>query len=1352
MAYLGGFLLLVATLSFEVGEWQFLNNTAKLAIVLGVYSIFGGLGLALRNATRLRTVGRTYLGIFALMTPLVCLAVYRFVLQNAHFSGYGMLAVSSFYAAIVYLALGWRTRFITYSYLGWAALLVGALAIIPWLALPWEWATLVLALTTLVMLIPTAYQQRTDLAAIAAPGVQFAVLTTIGAFFGTELQGINLWEVGATMSGSHLPTPPSLAAFALATCALVPLAARWSVLIRHRATRPAPAILTLADWLGVALLTEAVIAVAAWADVDRFGMTYLLAFLAIAEFAITILLRQRVAARRDLRLAIDALGMVLALNAILMAVSNAAPNWSLVTALCAGGLLGLGVALVEDLPAVVLIGGFFCSIAYYTTIGIFYPASAYDTSLAARYPGIAIAGMAFTLGLWLVALALGFFGHARPFAPFTYLVATGNAIYIATLVIVYPNHDVTTQTLILLAFSSAALIAGWREHNPTVGGVALGFFGVLAVIPPTARSADGLVIGATVIVVWLAALGIRRALGRPWLVAPYVIAIWATTLAGFHLALDHNVTTAGWQFLGMPYVAWLLLAAAIPATAMALLEDQPILLAFPALIGLSAVIVTGDHVAPTALTLLLIAVGVGLRQWRGPGWGSAWHVAAAFASLLAVHDLSGRGNGAAYWQAAVLLGFAVITYGIAAQERRWEVSLLAVPYGLAALLLLPDTNIYPLALALGIVAAVIGMALRLRFPRRWTLATYSVAVIASLFASAHVAHGDVGQALLLLTFALLAYGVAAQERRWQISGVALPFIAAAYWFLPQRDGFAPTYVLALGFVIMALALRRRFPREWSLMLYGGALLGSLFASARIMPGEVAQPLALLLFALAAYLVAAQEKEWRLTFIALPYVLATLVLLPNGASFGIDLALTGGTVALGVALRWLFPREWALALYASAVLASLFAIAPSTPFDAAHGETLLLVFAVIAYIVVLIEQQSAAGVIPMLYAAAAIGMQPDAHALLPLALIAAVLALIAGQRGGWRWSWPLYAVAIIAALATVGHSQADSSYAALTFGILAVTTYVVAAVESRPDVVIGAFVIGVLTVATAAAAWQWQPWQAILAFAALSWLYTVMQWLWRALPWLRPRGGAWWQGFIGDAATAEERAHWLDPYVIGALAHRVSGLFLALGTLCVAFTLPDSFMPTAAATEGVVIALVSLAGILALQAMLDDRWHVLRYVAGGALALAATWQLRWLGADNVQAYILVPGSYQLLIGALLPADRRLDATPQVGQLLSLTGSLTLLLPTLAQSFQSDQNWIYAVILAAEAIVITGIGIGTRSRLVMAAGLAFVGLAAIRGGVLAVDSGVPIALVIGFFALLLMGAATWLSLRSHREAVS
>lgn len=135
---------------------------------------------------------------------------------------------------------------------------------------------------------------------------------------------------------------------------------------------------------------------------------------------------------------------------------------------------------------------------------------------------------------------------------------------------------------------------------------------------------------------------------------------------------------------------------------------------------------------------------------------------------------------------------------------------------------------------------------------------------------------------------------------------------------------------------------------------------------------------------------------------------------------------------------------------------------------------------------------------------------------------------------------------------------------------------------------------------------------------------------------------------------------------------------------------------------------------------------------------------------MQALVLAPGTYQLVIGALLPADKRLNSPERLSQGASLVGALLVLVPTLLQSFQTGPDRPYALVLALEALLIAGAGVGTHSRSLVLVGSAFVGLAALRGAILAVQSELPVPVVIALLAILLMGAATWLSLRSRRGA--
>ena len=167
MAYLGGFLLLIATLTFEVSAWSALPDLAKLAGVTLVYLVFGALGVGLRRVATLRTVSRIYLGVFALMTPLEALAVYRFELQAQGFSQAGMVCLASAYAAVIYVALAARTRFATYAYLGWAAALVAVIAIPAWAQAPDGWWLSAMTLAALALLIPHGLGLRRPNGAVA---------------------------------------------------------------------------------------------------------------------------------------------------------------------------------------------------------------------------------------------------------------------------------------------------------------------------------------------------------------------------------------------------------------------------------------------------------------------------------------------------------------------------------------------------------------------------------------------------------------------------------------------------------------------------------------------------------------------------------------------------------------------------------------------------------------------------------------------------------------------------------------------------------------------------------------------------------------------------------------------------------------------------------------------------------------------------------------------------------------------------------------------------------------------------------------------------------------------------------
>ena len=1152
MAYLGGFLLLVATLSFELGGWQALGNQLKLLAVCVVYVVFGALGLAFRRTVRLETVGRAYLAIFALMTPLLALAVYRFALEGNGFPPYGMLCLAAAYAAVVYLLLAWRTGFASYAYLGWTALGVSALAIVLWADAPREWMLPTLMILALLLLAVAATRGFTITATLRAPAEHLGAIASGAAAIGTLALGLTLWRESAeslVATGTH-----SAVAFALAACAQVPVALTWSYIARGhgRAGRESLDVVDWLDWLDwliAASVAQAALGVAAVLGADVGQMTYVLAVLALAEGATAMVVLRTHPERNKLRYLLDGLALALAIVGALITWNAPAPNWPLAVVLGAGTAVALAIAIAERQPGWILVAGGALSLAYHAVLVAVLPASPGGGYFLFDPTGVMPAYLTvLALAEWSIATALIWQADTKRYAGAVYLVALANALHATALL---PGHSRVYATVLLAIFAIAALAAGRIANMSIAGGITTGFFGVLAVLPYTFDDPNGIAIALAALIPALAALGVRQALGRRWAYAPYVVALAAAVLADTQL-LRPGVSTLGWSVLGVPFVAWVMSAVAMLASIAAVWERDPQAMAVPPALVLLGFAAGQNAVTLTVLIFALAAAGVAWRELRGRMWGVAWYAAAALASPFAVARLGDSVPNGPSWQVIVLLSYGACAYLLAARERMPELTALAGIYGAAAAVLIPP---------------------------------------------------------------------------------------------PQN--LVPTLILTFTFAAAGIVIRQGVGRSWALVFYGVAVTGSLLALSRI-----------------------------------------------------------------------------------------------TPYDAGVAEALLLIFAAIAYLAAALEREPLAGIVSALYAASVVVARPDAHALLPLALLLGVLALAAGRAAGPRWAWPLYVAAAVTGVSTAALGTPNAGFDAWAFLALALLAYAIAAVESRADVAGLALLLGGFSLTFCASARGWSEWQALLAFAALAWAYFGLQMAWRRIPWLKQRGAIWWAGALPD---------WQDPRLAGARVHGWGALALAVGTAGAAIVEPNGFTPHAALTEVAVVAILSCGAMLAALAWSEKR-HMLWYTAGETVALAVTWQLRWFGADNIQAFVLAPSSYQILVGALLAADERMGRARRAGPWFSLGGSLLLLVPTLSQSFLAEPTWIYAVLLALEALLIAGIGAGTRSRLIVLTGSVFVGAAAVRGAALAVSSNVPIALVIAALALLLMGGATWLSLRVRREATT
>ncbi|HEX2347045.1 MAG TPA: zinc ribbon domain-containing protein, partial [Ktedonobacterales bacterium] len=687
MAYLGGFLLLIATLTFEVGGWQALPDGVKLAGVVVVYLIFGLLGMALRRSTSLRTVGRVYLGVFALMTPLAALAVYRFELQSRGFPISGTVCLAAAYAAAVYLSLGARTRFVTYAYLGWAALLLSALAIPPWAGLITSWWIPVTTLVGLALLTPHFLRRRApdadSLATLEPSATQFSAgLLMLGSFATVAL---GLQTAGSAFAGSGDETR---AAFALAACALTALLAAWSRAARRIRMLSDDPTVAMLDWLAAASVALADVAVAAWLHASLGAIAYSLAVVALAEALAAEALRVRAPAREGLRIAVQVLAAGLIVIAAILAASVPIPDTPLIVACAVAVVMGLTFALRGG-PLAAFPWGLFAGIFLLLGLNAFYTAtipSAQLLNTSDHFPGV-LAQYATLMGypavaLWALGLALkrapsgAQVRRLRSPMQVTALLAA-----VVSSILLSGGHSLVYGALFLGVYALLALVVSRLERQPLLAGGPASIFASAGAMVFVITNRDGAAVAALPIGLALLTIILGRWLGRAYSAPAYVATLCATFFGFLELVSDSSGTAYGQAPLALGIGGWMALIVALALLVEALTtppspavwqttldriplrpaamsatpanptpparpatserrQTSPLWMLAPAGATLLAV-VDAHALAPlVALSLGLAGVGALLRQLRGAYWEPAWHGAALVASLVALNHAS----------------------------------------------------------------------------------------------------------------------------------------------------------------------------------------------------------------------------------------------------------------------------------------------------------------------------------------------------------------------------------------------------------------------------------------------------------------------------------------------------------------------------------------------------------------------------------------------------------------------------------------------------------------------------------------------------------------------------------------
>ena len=629
LAYTGAFLLLVATLSFEVGGWKVLTGGAKLGIVIAVYALFGIAGLALLPRRRMRTISQTYLGIFALMTPLVGLAAYQYAISDTGFSVAGMVSVTAWYTTLVYLGLALRTRYQQYSYMSWIVAILAAESILAWASISSNWAPVVLAVMAIALLAPLALGLPPFL---ARPALLVSLVVSIVVVMILELIGLGVASQSLYPSTGVQPIQH---AFTVTTVTVTILGVSWSLMARRRGW-------SATQFLDVAVLAlgvQTAVAIGGDLNISRIQMGDLFGILALPLAATAIAYRRFAVDRWITRWGAWGLSLSLPVIGWLLNTNLADPNQPLIVCLVIGSAVSSAVAVSERSEWWVVYGGIALSIVFHSVVDGLAVNSGQEVFSTANSVLNAWWQVGFTVALWVLSTSLASFPVARRFSRPGYAVAVINGLFAAALIISVPTAASVSgpthaygslsdgialleKTLVLTAFTALALVTGLRERElRRASQIGVGIFGSLALVPYLITSdASGSYWQwfAPPVIAAVIALSVRRALGRGFAIPLYIVALGGALVGQLRLFSDTTASTAG--VLGWSAAVWFPVILGVLSVLVAVLEGQWWVTLIAAYCGLISIIATPLQISGYLLVLLVVIGSVALRAWRGRWW------------------------------------------------------------------------------------------------------------------------------------------------------------------------------------------------------------------------------------------------------------------------------------------------------------------------------------------------------------------------------------------------------------------------------------------------------------------------------------------------------------------------------------------------------------------------------------------------------------------------------------------------------------------------------------------------------------------------------------------------------------
>ena len=328
--------------------------------------------------------------------------------------------------------------------------------------------------------------------------------------------------------------------------------------------------------------------------------------------------------------------------------------------------------------------------------------------------------------------------------------------------------------------------------------------------------------------------------------------------------------------------------------------------------------------------------------------------------------------------------------------------------------------------------------------------------------------------------------------------------------------------------------------------------------------------------------------------------------------------------------------------------------------------------------------------------------------------------------GRRWAWPAYVFAGGGAVGVVyaALDLHDLELAGVAVLAYSVVLYATSAVERFWPAAVGAGLTTMggfgLLLYSAGAAPEWYP---VAAFATSAALYALQ------VPW---------------ELRFKRESDWVQ-------SHRLTGLGGA------AISSLSTFAFTGVLTAHSWGALAAAAGIVGFGAMvvIDGRRHALPeldYVGAVLASLAGLWIAFYLGAHNVEWYVIVPGGVIVASGLRLPYDSRVRL-PQprlIAQVLTGIGLLlTLGTSAVLTVLEPPNAWIYTSALVVEGVAALLAGLGLRSRVLLIGGGVAIAVSALRAIFVGLTQGwLPVWAVFFVVSIILLGLGAALALMRDR----